>query len=222
MGRSGRNRQGGRRHVYKETAPTHAPGPEDDPANRRSAPRFTLLIRTAKLVLGEREYLCIIRDASRTGVKLRLFNELPQAEGFELELANGERFAVEPVWMSDDHAGFRFPEEIDVVRLIDPNRGPYPNRKLRLRTLITGELGWGHDSCDIVFENLSQQGAGIICDERLAIDQLVRVRMGPLPQFYAKVRWRKKPHYGLIFEQTLTFEELARLVASPRWAPAQS
>lgn len=201
--------------MLNKSMQSSAPEPEDV-ANRRNAPRFTLLIRTAKLVAADHEYLCIIRDASRTGVKLRLFNTLPKAEALVLELANGERFPVEPVWERDDHVGCRFPEEIELERLIEPNRGPYPNRKLRLRTLITGRLGWGSRSCEITFDNLSQQGGGIFCDEHLAIDQLVRVQMGPLPEFYAKVRWRKQPHYGLIFEQTLSFEELARLAVLPR------
>ena len=43
----------------------------------RGAQRFTLLIRTAKLVCESGEYLCVIRDVSSTGVRLRLFHDLP-------------------------------------------------------------------------------------------------------------------------------------------------
>jgi len=41
-------------------------------AELRAAPRFTLLIRAAKLIADGREFLCIIRDASATGLKPKL------------------------------------------------------------------------------------------------------------------------------------------------------
>ena len=44
----------------------------------RGAQRFTLLIRTAKLVSETGEFLCIIRDVSATGLRLRLFHDLPR------------------------------------------------------------------------------------------------------------------------------------------------
>lgn len=187
------------------------PLPADDGDDRRSASRFTLLIRAAKLVHGDAEYVCVIRDASQRGVKLRLYGEVPAGIPLELELANGERFPVERVWTRDGFAGFRFPENIPLDRLIEVDRGRFPNRKLRVRTAIEGVVAWGSERHPVTFDNISQQGAAIACDAHLAIDQLVRVETAALPPVYAKVRWRKTPQYGLIFEHTLSFEELARL-----------
>ena len=48
-----------------------------DDAEQRTAPRFTLLIRAAKLIGPEGEYLCVVRDASESGVSVRLFHPLP-------------------------------------------------------------------------------------------------------------------------------------------------
>ena len=42
-------------------------------AEARGAERYTVLLRTAKLIAGGAEYLCVLRDISATGVKLRLF-----------------------------------------------------------------------------------------------------------------------------------------------------
>src|SRR5690606_20786923 len=53
----------------------------------REAPRFALLIRSAKLICDSGEYLCIIRDVSETGVRLRLFHPLPPDQLLTLELA---------------------------------------------------------------------------------------------------------------------------------------
>src|SRR6218665_388546 len=82
--------------------------------DQRAAPRFTLLIRSAKIISSSGEFLCIVRDVSSSGVRLRLFHPLPPGPDVTLELASGEQFEVTSVWENDDHAGFRFVEEIDV------------------------------------------------------------------------------------------------------------
>lgn len=50
------------------------PGADQD---HRAAPRFTLLLRMAKLVCGPAEFLCIVRDVSETGASVKLFHPLP-------------------------------------------------------------------------------------------------------------------------------------------------
>lgn len=60
-------------------------------AELRAAPRFTLLIRAAKLIVDGSEFLCILRDASATGVKIRLFTPIPEHKSLAIELGTGER-----------------------------------------------------------------------------------------------------------------------------------
>lgn len=92
----------------------------------RSAPRHALLIRTAKIIADGREFLCLIRDASATGLKNRLFSRLPAACELVVELVNGDRQSVELVWQAEDYAGLRFAEAIRVERLLDENRKALP------------------------------------------------------------------------------------------------
>ena len=49
----------------------------------------------AELICDDSEYLCIIRDVSATGVRLRIFHALPPSRTFQLELATGERFEID-------------------------------------------------------------------------------------------------------------------------------
>src|SRR5688500_14235974 len=79
-----------------------------DPAEDRAAPRFTLLIRAAKLIAPPGEFICVIRDVSETGISLRGFHVLPAEEPLALELQTGEQLALEPVWARGLEAGFRF------------------------------------------------------------------------------------------------------------------
>lgn len=182
---------------------------------QRAAPRFTLLIRAAKLILdGEREFLCVIRDASNAGLKIRLFNPLPDHhKSISVEMSNGDRYAVEIVWQEGDFAGLRFIDTIDVAHLLDEGHGSFPKRKVRLRIQLDGILHSGGEAVEVVFQNISQQGASIDCDKWLMMNELVRVETSVLPTFYAKVRWRSHPRYGLLFEQTFKLDELAHIAA---------
>ncbi|WP_245647508.1 PilZ domain-containing protein [Novosphingobium lentum] len=179
----------------------------------RAAPRFTLLIRAAKLIADGREYLCIIRDASATGIKVRLFHPLPTHRNLHVELGNGVRHALELVWSTQDHAGFRFCEEIEIERLLDESHGAFPKRHVRLRIALQATVHSGGDATPVSFEDISQQGGCIQCDKWLLMNELVRVDTGIMPPIYAKVRWRSHPRYGLLFERTFKLDELARISA---------
>lgn len=182
---------------------------------QRVAPRFTLLIRAAKLILDdEREFLCVIRDASAAGLKIRLFNQLPDHhKSISVEMSNGDRYAVELVWQEGDFAGFRFVDGIDVEHLLDEGHGSFPKRKVRLRIQLDAILHSGGEAVHVSFQDISQQGACIDCEKWLMMNELVRVETGVLPAIYAKVRWRSHPRYGLLFEQTFKLDELAHIAA---------
>lgn len=176
----------------------------------RAAPRFTLLIRSAKLIAGNCEYLCIIRDVSASGVRLRVFHAMPPRPQMTLELSSGERFLVERVWERDDHAGFRFSDPIDVHRFI-AEASPYPKRALRLRMEFPAILTADRISLPAQVHDLSRQGARIETNQPLAIGQRVKLQAKGLPGIIGNVCWRSTPAYGLVFQTTFTFEELAKI-----------
>ncbi|WEK45372.1 MAG: PilZ domain-containing protein [Candidatus Andeanibacterium colombiense] len=188
---------------------------DDDPGEigpeSRAAPRFTLLIRTAKLICAAGEYLCIIRDASASGASIRTFHPLPQGQ-FVLELPNGDRHAIERVWETEGAAGFRFPVPVDIDRLLN-NKSRFPKRPVRLRLQLPALISCHGRTAGVVVHNLSQQGAQIESPLYLAIDQKLRLEADNLPLIQARVRWRKGSDYGLVFDDTFQFGELAKLAA---------
>ncbi|WP_338467228.1 PilZ domain-containing protein [Novosphingobium sp. ZN18A2] len=181
--------------------------------DQREAPRFTLLIRAAKLIVDGREFLCVIRDAASKGIKIRLFHPIPEHKTLEIELGNGDRHPVHLVWSTDDFAGFRFPRQIDIERLLDEGQGAFPRRQVRLRIAMDASVHSGGHRAKVALQDISQQGACIECDKWLLKNELIRLDTGIVPPIYAKVRWRRAPRYGLIFEQTFRLDELARLAA---------
>ena len=196
----------------------HEPVTGDKAASARSfeemrgAQRYTLLIRTAKLVCESGEFLCIIRDVSATGLRLRLFHALPADAHMALELANGEIYFIERVWERDSHAGFRFAAPIAVAAFI-AEVSPYPRRQLRLRLSFPAVLACDGQAGVATVRDLSPQGARIETARFLAIGQKVRIEGEGFPAVPAKVCWRSGAEYGLAFDQLFTLEGLAVLAA---------
>lgn len=180
--------------------------------DERAAPRFTLLIRAAKVLAEEGEFICVIRDVSGSGVSLRGFHTLPSGGAQWLELQTGERYAIEPVWNRGHEAGYRFIDPIEVETLV-AEAGRFPKRQLRLNISFEVTLAFlgGRVLAQVV--NLSQQGARIECDALLAIDQPLRLCSGLLPEVRARVRWRRGRDYGLVFDDTFSLSQLAVFAA---------
>ncbi len=185
----------------------------------RAAPRISLMLRAAKLVCPAGEFLCILRDVSATGLKVRLFHALPAARPLTIELGSGDRYPVDPVWAQDNHAGFRFIGEVDLAGLIDES-GRYPKRQLRLKLDQPVIVTAGEVNQTARLGNISQHGAMIETQHKLALSQLVQVQGPGLPARHARVRWRKGAAHGLVFQDGFRLDELALLVAGlQRTAP---
>ncbi len=191
-------------------------------AELRAAPRYTLLIRAAKLTSAQGEFVCIIRDVSETGVSVRLFHALPTCKKFALHMASGAVYDIAAVWERGNEAGFCFEQTVDVQQLISES-GEYPKRGLRLGLSFAAAVTTITDGHQAVVENLSQQGARIACSGLLAIDQTIRIETpgadGAVREVRAKVRWRRDHTYGLVFDDTFALGEFA-LIAARLQAPA--
>lgn len=175
---------------------------------KRVQPRFALLLRSAKLVSSCGEFLCIVRDVSESGAKLRIFHPVVAGEELSLEITSGERFAVEKVWEKEGEAGVRFTDAIDVMRFV-AEAGPFPKRPVRIRLNHPATLSYADSTAAAIIHDLSRQGAKIETEQRLAIGQSLRLQGDYLPEFEATVCWRRHPHYGLVFRQLMSMEELA-------------
>jgi hypothetical protein len=181
-------------------------------ADRREAPRAALLLRAAKLVSETAEYLCILKDVSSGGAQIRLFHPLAPASQLRLELANGASFPVVLAWQREDTAGLAFDSPVDVMELIREAE-LHRKRPLRLRMHLPASVVVGEETIPAVVRDLSQQGAQIDCDKHLAIDQQVSLEIRGTAAVPAKVRWRRSPSIGLVFEEVFRLDEFARLTA---------
>ncbi len=191
-------------------------------ADLRGAKRYTSLIRSAKLISAQGEFVCVIRDVSSTGIGLRAFHRLPGGERVALELQNGDIFELRKVRSEGREGSYTFETPIPVESLIKENWN-YPKRQLRLNLAIPLTISALTGRGEAITQNLSQQGARIECDLPFAIDQTVRLDGGAhfgarsgggRPEIRAKVRWRKGDNYGLVFDTTFALQDFARIAAA--------
>jgi hypothetical protein len=192
-----------------EAVASSAPSEHVEP-DKRSTPRVTVLIRAAKLIAGDAEFLCVMRNASDDGVSVRLFHPLPPDTELTLELPNGDRHPLERVWEQDDMAGFRFSAPVEVTRIVE-ERSRFRRRPVRVNVEVPCVLVVGDRRVRATIGNLSQQGALVSTPEHLSLAQRVRIEGEGLRGIAAKVRWRRGEAYGLSFEDTFQFAELAAI-----------
>jgi len=188
----------------------------EDGSEQRAAPRFTLLIRAAKLVCETGQFVCVLRDVSETGVSVRLFHPLPALDHFALHMPAGAVYPIVSVWQRGHEAGFRFDTSVAVESLINEVSN-YPKRGLRLDLEFPVTVTTLTQRCPAMVVNLSQQGALLESDGLFAIDQTVRIEGGEvapeLKEIRAKVRWRRGTRYGVVFDDTFTLGDFAKLAA---------
>lgn len=184
--------------------------PEGDGSgpDQRSAPRFTSLIRAAKLISEQGEFVCVIRDVSTGGVGLRCFHPVPADPVMALELQSGEIFQIERVRGEGCDASFRFESEVALERLVRDSEH-YPRRPMRLNITMPLTLRTLAGPIAAVTHNISQQGCRVSAALPLAIAQSVIVESPHLPGIRAKVRWRRNGEFGLVFDDTFSLRDFA-------------
>lgn len=182
-------------------------------ADMRVAPRFTLLIRAAKVVSAHGEFVGVIRDVSETGISIRFFHQVPSGDPIELHMPSGAVYPIHPKWSRDKEAGFAFAQTVDVQGLINTS-DDFPPRPMRLALMFPIRVRTLSAKTEAVIENLSQQGARFECGERFAIDQTVYIDCEEagvrLKDVRAKIRWRRGNHYGVVFDDTFSLSDFAR------------
>ncbi|WP_284124011.1 PilZ domain-containing protein [Parerythrobacter aestuarii] len=195
-------------------APDGGPQYHDATASveQRAAPRYTLLLRQARLHCRTGEFLCVIRDVSETGLSIRTFHPLPPDHRMAIELVEKRPHLIEKVWEKEGEAGFRFKDAVSLDELLADD-ARFPRRQFRIEIDYPVEMCADGVISRASFTNLSQQGACLRCDRLLARDQLLSLRSPMLPGIEAKVRWRRDNIHGLVFEQTFSFRDFANLVA---------
>jgi hypothetical protein len=181
--------------------------------DKRSGKRLTLVLRVAKLSCPTGEFLCILRDVSTGGIKLRLFHPLPESRPLEIDLGNGERHAVQLAWHRGDQAGFSFVAGPVALESLLADAGPFPRRGVRLRAELQVMIKGPGGATAGRLQDISLDGARIDCGIPFPLASRLQISCHRLPSIHGKVRWRMGQTHGIAFEHHFALDELARLLA---------
>lgn len=187
------------------------------PTEQRTAARSSLVLRTAKVICQSGEYPCLVRDVSVGGIGLRFFHEAPPEQRIFFELANGQIHPIEQVWVRGCEAGYRAAAEIDVEEFV-AERSDHPHRAIRFRlerpVLVTID---GRD-CTARLLDISRTGAKLVASGHWPVQAFVRFDLSGFPVRYGHVLWREEFNHGIVFQDAMALDELARhLLALQPW-----
>ena len=187
---------------------------EPSGSDQRNAPRVALLMRPAKLIMASGEFLCVVRDLSETGIRVRLLHPLAIERRLAVEFQTGTNVEMETMWQRESDVGFRFDLPLDVAKEIE-SVGDRPKRAIRLNLRVPLILSAGGHCMNSTLHNLSNHGARIECGaRRLAIGELIQIESLGLPSVRGRVRWRRQDTYGFVFVDTFSLSDLAKYTAA--------
>ena len=179
----------------------------------RVAPRYTLLIRTAKLISASGEYplrhsRCVIHRGQHSH-----FPCLAAGRTADARTAQWRSAPIERVWEKEGSAGFRFPVSVDIDRLLN-NQGRFPKRRCGSSCNCRHWFPATGAPPGVVIHNISQQGA------QIESPLLSRARPETAARGGQSARASRRgcagasgTQYGLVFDDTFQFSELAKLAA---------
>lgn len=177
-----------------------APRPEE----RREGERHLTLFRVGTLVMADRRELCLIKNISAGGAKLRLYaGNIQVGQRLTVELKCGQPLAGRVTWVHEPNVGLAFDAPIDVIAMLSQSEdGPRP-RMPRIETSSFCTLREGANivrarACDI-----SQGGLKVETAARFAPNAPVVVSLPGMPPQEGVVRWVSEGSAGITFNRLL-------------------
>jgi hypothetical protein len=181
------------------------------PTENRPDERILPLLPVAKLVSDEWKDLCRIRNISAGGLMAETTRRHTSGDTVIVELANGQKIGGTLVWTRDTAVGVKFDQSID-LREILANRRPrigFRPRPARLEITCGATIQIKGLYYKVEVKDISLGGIKIHLHERECVGKDVLVTVESLRPIKGSVRWQRDGMTGIVFDQPLTFEELA-------------
>lgn len=188
------------------------------PADRREGERHMTLYRVGSLSIGERRELCLIKNISAGGMKVRAYCPIPESTRLSVELKCGQPIAGSVSWVRDSNIGISFDQPIDVLDLLSTSlHGPRPRMpRIEVFSLVTvrdGAMTYRLRTCDISQGGLKVQGETI-----MAPGTDVVVTLPGLEALSGVICWAEGNQMGLTFNRLLNLSLLVEWLEGQREA----
>ncbi|MFS2110413.1 PilZ domain-containing protein [Sphingomonas sp. Sphisp140] len=166
----------------------------------------------AAVLVGETTRLaCSIRKLSAAGAMLQIDDEIVEAEGLHLELANGQSLAGRIGWTEQGSAGFLFETPIDVISTLARNLAALPAERRSVPRVELHQTICVRRGNQVEFtrsRNLSQGGCGFETDIALQEGDAVQINFDGLRPLDGLVKWSQGSFAGVAFDEDLPWQVL--------------
>lgn len=191
---------------------TRAPDLAVPLGERRSEERAKVSVyRSATLRWDGHEGLCLIRNISSGGMMGRVHGDFAPGQQVEVEMRSGRCVSGQVIWVEDQQIGVEFAERIDVHSVLNAAADPSGRvqRMPRLSVACPCTLLSDNSLLTVTLVDLSQGGAKIEAAFLRAGDEVSLAVPGLEPR-RGVIRWARRGHAGIAFDNALPFDMLAR------------
>lgn len=181
------------------------------PTDSRADERLLATLPVAKVVADEWQDLCRIRNITAGGLMAETASCHEAGVPLLVELNSNQRICGNLVWTRDTIIGIRFDQNID-IREILANRRPrvgFRPRPARLDIQCSATIKIEGLYHKVEVQDISLGGIKVRLRDRESIGKDVLVTVESLRPVKGTIRWHREGMAGIVFQQALTFEEVA-------------
>lgn len=181
------------------------------PTDTRADERLLAILPVAKVLADEWQDLCRIRNISAGGLMAETTSYHEAGVPLLVELNSNQRIRGNLVWTRDTIIGIKFDQNID-IREILANRRPrigFRPRPARLDIQCSATIKIGGLYHQVEVQDISLGGIKVRLRDRECVGKDVLVTVESLRPIKGTIRWYREGMAGIVFQQALTFEEVA-------------
>jgi hypothetical protein len=184
------------------------------PVERRDDDRIPAMLRVAKLIAPSGDQQLIrVRNVSAGGL-MAIVGKVPApGEQLAIELSS-QKIPSTVVWVRGDIIGFKFNQDVDLGELLagrKPRHGFRP-RPPRLEVTCKASVKVGKLYYTVDVHDISLGGIKVEPIEEYCVGKKVIVVVESLRPIKGEVRWYSDRKAGIVFDQSLEFDELAEWI----------
>jgi len=180
---------------------------------RRDEDRVLPTLCIVKLSSDKGNQLMRARNVSAGGMMCEVGREVSVGDRVEIEF-NSQKIPSTVIWTRDTTAGFKFDGNIDLGEMLAGRKPRHGFRsrppRLEVHCKANVRVGKTYYNCDV--HDISLGGMKIEPIEEYCLGKQVVVVVESLRPIKGEVRWFNERKAGIVFDDPLTFEELAEWI----------
>lgn len=189
-----------------------APGP----AERREGERNLTLFRVGAMDVDGRRELCLIKNISEGGMRIRPYCELAEGMPLTIELKTGFAVPCMVTWVRDETVGVEFAVPIDVIEILSSAADGARPRMPRIEVDCGAVVRNGSLVHRMRVHDVSQGGVKFKSPPTFDRGTDLVVSLPGLDPRPATVRWSEEGHVGVTFNRLLPLAELVDWLRATR------